>query len=276
MPPLASGEEVWCQLFSEPAAGSDLAGIRTRAVRDGDDWVINGQKVWTSGAHYSDYGILVVRSDFSVPKHKGLTFFFLDMTSPGIEIRPIKQAAGDSAFNEVYFTNVRIPDSQRLGAVGDGWNVSITTLMNERLAIGGTMRTGFEEIFALSETVATEAGPAIDDPAVRAKLADWFVRSNGLRYISYRMQTALARGEMPGPENSIGKVVAGNTMQEIASLGLDLLDSSGSTMQGSVGASDLRDKFPADAHALARHADRRRDRRDPAQHHRRAGPGAAR
>ncbi len=246
LPPLASGEEIWCQLFSEPVAGSDLAGIRTRAERDGDEWVINGQKVWTSGAHYSDYGILVTRSDFSVPKHKGLTFFFLDMKSPGIEIRPIKQAAGESAFNEVYFTNVRIPDAQRLGAVGDGWNVSITTLMNERLAIGGSMRTGFEEILGLTQIVETEDGPAIDDPAIRGKLADWFVRSNGLRYISYRMQTALAKGEMPGPENSIGKVVAGNTMQEIASLGLELFDSAGVALEGAdrdVGR-DLRDKFP--------------------------------
>ena len=116
--PALRGEEVWCQLFSEPAAGSDLAGLRTRAERDGDDWVINGQKIWTSGAHYCDYGVLVTRSDFNAPKHKGLTYFFLDMKSPGIEIRPIKQISGQSHFNEVFFTDVRIPDSQRLGAVG--------------------------------------------------------------------------------------------------------------------------------------------------------------
>ena len=130
------GEEIWCQLFSEPAAGSDLAGLRTRAERAGDDWIINGQKIWTSGAHYCDYGVLVTRSDSSAKKHKGLTYFFIDMTSPGIEIRPIKQISGASHFNEVFFKDVRVPDSQRLGAVGEGWQVALTTLMNERYTIG--------------------------------------------------------------------------------------------------------------------------------------------
>ena len=134
------GEEIWCQLFSEPAAGSDLAGLRTRAERDGDHWIVNGQKIWTSGAHYCDYGVLVTRSDFSAKKHKGLTYFFIDMKSPGIEIRPIKQISGASHFNEVFFTDVRMPDSQRLGAVGEGWKVSLTTLMNERYTIGGRVR----------------------------------------------------------------------------------------------------------------------------------------
>ena len=143
LPPLASGEKVWCQLFSEPAGGSDVAGLRTRAEKKGDDWIINGQKIWTSGAHYSDYGILLTRTDPNVAKHKGLTMFFLDMKSPGVEVRPIKQASGQSDFNEVYFTDVKIPDSQRLGAVGDGWNVSLTTLMNERMSIGAGVSTGF-------------------------------------------------------------------------------------------------------------------------------------
>ena len=132
----ASGEEIWCQLFSEPAGGSDLAALRTKAEKDGDEWVINGQKIWTSGAHYSDYGCVVVRTDPTVPKHKGLSYFFIDMKSPGIEIKPIKQLTGESDFNEVYFTDVRVPDSQRLGEVGQGWQVSLTTLMNERAAIG--------------------------------------------------------------------------------------------------------------------------------------------
>jgi hypothetical protein len=140
LPPLASGEKIWCQLFSEPAGGSDVAGLRMRAEMRGDDWVINGQKIWTSGAHYSDYGILLTRTDPTVPKHKGLTMFFLDMKSAGVEVRPIKQASGHSDFNEVYFTDVVIPDSQRLGAVNDGWNVSLTTLMNERMSIGGRRR----------------------------------------------------------------------------------------------------------------------------------------
>ena len=136
LPKLASGEEIWCQLFSEPAGGSDLAALRTKAVKDGDEWVINGQKIWTSGAHYSDYGILVLRTDPDVPKHKGLTYFWIDMKSPGVEIQPIKQISGDSNFNEVYFTDVRVSDSQRLGAEGQGWQVALTTLMNERASIG--------------------------------------------------------------------------------------------------------------------------------------------
>ena len=136
VPRLASGEDIWCQLFSEPAGGSDLAALRTKAEKDGDDWIINGQKIWTSGAHYSDWGILVVRTDPNVPKHKGLSYFYLNMKSPGVEIKPIKQISGDANFNEVYFTDVRIPDSQRLGEVGQGWQVSLTTLMNERASIG--------------------------------------------------------------------------------------------------------------------------------------------
>src|SRR2546426_12426875 len=122
---MASGEKVWCQLFSEPAGGSDVAGLRTRAERKGDDWIVNGQKIWTSGAHYSDYGILLTRTDPNVPKHKGLTMFFLDMQAPGVEIKPIKQANGQSEFNEVYFTDVRIPHSQRLGEINDDWTVCL-------------------------------------------------------------------------------------------------------------------------------------------------------
>src|SRR6202165_5382515 len=146
LPKLAAGEQIWCQLFSEPAGGSDVAGLRTRAERRGDDWVINGQKIWTSGAHYSDYGLLITRTDPNVPKHKGLTMFFLDMRSPGVEVRPIKQANGMQEFNEVYFTDVVIPDHQRLGEVNDGWNVSLTTLMNERMSIGAGVSTGFPEL----------------------------------------------------------------------------------------------------------------------------------
>jgi acyl-CoA dehydrogenase len=222
LPPLASGEQVWCQMFSEPAAGSDLAGLRTRAVRDGDDWVIDGQKIWTSGAHYSDYGILLVRTDFEVPKHDGLTMFFVDMKSAGIEVRPIRQVNGESNFNEVFFTGVRIPDHQRLGAVGAGWRVSLHTLMNERLSIGAGMPTGFPQLLELCRGLDTGDGLAIDDPAVRARLATWAVRASGLKYTAWRSISALSRGEMPGPENSIGKLVAGRTLQEIAAFAMDL------------------------------------------------------
>jgi acyl-CoA dehydrogenase len=227
LPPLASGENIWCQLFSEPAGGSDVAGLRTRAEKDGDDWIINGQKIWTSGAHHSDYGILITRTDPNVPKHKGLTMFFLSMKSPGVEIKPIKQANGQAEFNEVYFTDVRIPDSQRLGAVGDGWNVSLTTLMNERMAIGANVATGFPELFEFCNNLMLDDSPAIDDPAVRAKLANWAVRASGLRYTAFRSISALSKGERPGPENSIGKLVAGVMLQDVATYALDLQGASG-------------------------------------------------
>lgn len=222
LPKLASGEEVWCQLFSEPVAGSDLAGLRTRAVKDGDEWVINGQKIWTSGAQNSDYGILITRTDPSVAKHKGLTMFFLDMKSPGVRVVPIKQANGQSGFNEVYFDDVRIPDHQRLGEVGEGWRVSITTLMNERMAIGGSIATGFPEIYDLATKTTINGKPALENANVQSRLADWYVKAAGLKNNSARMITTLSKGEMPGPENSIGKLVAGNMMQDIAKFALDL------------------------------------------------------
>jgi alkylation response protein AidB-like acyl-CoA dehydrogenase len=227
LPPLASGQHIWCQLFSEPSGGSDVAGLRTRAERDGDDWIINGQKIWTSGAHYSDYGILITRTDPHVAKHKGLTMFFLDMKSSGVEIKPIKQANGQSEFNEVYFTDVRIPDAQRLGSVNDGWSVSLTTLMNERMSIGANVATGFPELFEFCNNLMLEDGLAIDDRAVRSKLANWAVRASGLKYTSYRAISALSRGERPGPENSIGKLVAGSMLQDIASYALDLQGAAG-------------------------------------------------
>ena len=227
LPPLASGEQIWCQLFSEPAAGSDLAGLRTRAEPSGDAWIINGQKIWTSGAHYANYGMILTRTDGTAAKHEGLTMFFLDMKSPGIEIRPIKQLNGQSGFNEVYFTDVRVPDHQRLGAVGQGWRVSLTTLMNERLSIGAGMPTGFPEMLDFCCNFDTGDGLAIDDAAVRSKLATWAVRTSGLKYTAYRSISALSKGQTPGPENSIGKLVAGQTLQEIAAFALDLQGASG-------------------------------------------------
>jgi len=222
LPKMAAGEEIWCQLFSEPHGGSDLAGLRTRAERQGDEWVINGQKIWTSGAQHSDFGILITRTDPTVAKHKGLTMFFLNMRSPGVDIRPIKQANGQSEFNEVYFDNVRIPDAQRLGAVGEGWRVSLTTLMNERLAIGGGIATGYPELKELVDALPLGDRRAIEDPAVRSKLAEWHVKASGLRNTASRLLTALSKGETPGPEASIGKLVAGTMMQDIAKFALDL------------------------------------------------------
>ncbi len=226
-PPALKGEEIWCQLFSEPSAGSDVAGLRTRSTRDGDDWVINGQKIWTSGAHFCDYGIIVTRSDPNAPKHKGLTFFFLDMKSPGIEIKRIKQISGTSNFNEVFFTDVRVPDSQRLGKVGEGWRVSITTLMNERLAVGQVPAPDFEEIFQLSRILELEDGPAINNAQVRENLAKWYVEMQGLKLTKFRTISALSQGETPGPESSITKVVSASKRQEIAMFGVDMMESGG-------------------------------------------------
>lgn len=238
LPPTASGEEVWCQLFSEPAGGSDVAGLRTRAERSGDDWIVNGQKIWTTGAHFCDFGLLLARTDPHAPKHKGLTMFFLDMKSPGVEIRPIQQANRHREFNEVFFNDVRVPDSQRLGAVNDGWTVSLTTLMNERYSIGARLATGVPEFFDfVSHAPMPDGGLAIDDAQVRSLLATWVARANGLKYTVYRAISALSRGERPGPENSIGKLVAASLSQQIAAAALDL--------QGPAGACEQTDSSPA-------------------------------
>jgi len=222
LPKLASGEEIWCQLFSEPASGSDLAGLRTKAVKDGDEWVINGQKIWTSGAHYSDYGMILTRTDPSVAKHRGLAMFFFDMKSAGVDVRQIKQINGDSSFNEVYFENVRIPDSQRLGGVGDGWRVALTTLMNERMAIGGTIETGVPDFLDLVRNLTLDNAKATKRADVRSKLADFYYKASGLKNTSIRAISVVAKGGMPGPENSIGKLVAGELMQELTKYAMDL------------------------------------------------------
>jgi alkylation response protein AidB-like acyl-CoA dehydrogenase len=227
--PALSGEEIWCQLFSEPAGGSDVAGLRTRAEKKGDDWIVNGQKIWTSGAHYSDYGIVLTRTDPNAPKHKGLTMFYLSMKSPGVEVRPIRQASGASNFNEVFFTDVRIPDSQRLGEVGQGWTVALTTLMHERLAVGGGTGGGLDvkELLSLARTLELEDGPAIKNASVRERIADWYVRSAGLKYTTYRTMTALSRGQQPGPEASIAKVVVASKLQDLSAFAMELESEAG-------------------------------------------------
>ncbi|MEY4250909.1 MAG: hypothetical protein RJA87_2542 [Pseudomonadota bacterium] len=225
--PAVRGEEIWCQLFSEPSAGSDVAGLRTRAVKDGDDWVINGQKVWTSGAHYCDFGILLVRTNPDVPKHKGLTMFWIDMKAPGVEVRPIHQMSGGSNFNEVYFTDLRVNDSQRLGAVGDGWKVALVTLMNERLAVGGSTGPNYAEIMALARSTVTEDGNALANDAFREKLADWYVQAEGLKLTRFRTMTALSRGQTPGPESSIGKIISANQLQDLSNSAIELEDQFG-------------------------------------------------
>ncbi len=229
--PALRGEEIWCQLFSEPSGGSDVAAARTKAVRATDgsgDWILDGQKVWTTGAQFSDYGIVICRTDPDAPKHKGMTMFWIDMHDPGIEVRPIHQMSGGSGFNEVFFTGVRVSDSQRLGAVGDGWKVSLVTLMNERLAVGGSSGAGWAEFMAAAKGLTgLDGGPALKDQALREKLADWYVQAEGLKHTRNRTMTALSRGQTPGPESSIGKVVAATQMQDLANAAVEMLDQYG-------------------------------------------------
>ena len=196
LPPLVRGEEVWCQLFSEPGAGSDLAGLATRAVRDGDEYVVTGQKVWTSGAQVSDWGILLARTDPDQPKHRGITYFLLDMHSPGIEIRPLRQMTGAAHFNEVFLTEVRIPAANVLGEVNGGWGVAMTTLANERVFIGGG---GTGPTFVDLVDLARKLGRT-DDPGVRQELAATHTRLEIIRYLGLRVRTATSQGAMPGAE----------------------------------------------------------------------------
>ncbi len=201
LPPMLRGDEIWCQLFSEPGAGSDLAGLRTRAERDGDEWVVNGQKVWTSGAHYSDWGILLARTDPDVPKHKGITAFLVDMRAPGIEVRPLRQATGASHFNEVFLTDVRIPDSQRLGAEGGGWRAANTMLSNERALIGSGGRVGFRDIVALAQRTGSNT-----DPVMRQELARSYTRLQVIKWLGWRARSRKDQGL--GPEASVLKLAA--------------------------------------------------------------------
>jgi alkylation response protein AidB-like acyl-CoA dehydrogenase len=197
------GDEVWCQLFSEPGAGSDLASLATSAVRDGDEFVVNGQKVWTSSAHFSDWGILLARTDADLPKHRGITYFLVDMTTPGIDVRPLRQATGASHFNEVFLTDVRIPADNVVGPVNGGWGVTMTTLTNERTLIGSGAGVG--DAFGDIVRLAGEFGRT-DDLIVRQELAATYIRLQLLKYLGWRIQTAISRNQQPGPESSVLKL----------------------------------------------------------------------
>lgn len=201
-----AGELVGCQLFSEPGAGSDLASLQCKAERDGDEWIINGQKVWTSGAHYSDIGEIICRSDLDQPKHKGLTGFMVDMKTPGVEVRPLRQMTGGAAFNEVFFTDVRIPDHHRLGDVNEGWGVAITTLMNERASIGGGMGGGMG-VANTARLIEMLRHFGLDgDPLLRNELADIYINFQVAKYTNQRASDKVKAGATPGPEMSIGKM----------------------------------------------------------------------
>ena len=221
--PALYGQEIWCQMFSEPAAGSDLAGIVTRARREGTHWIVDGQKVWTTGAQFSDWGLLLARTDPGVPKHAGLTMFYIDMRSPGVTVRPIRQMAGESEFNEVFLEGVRVPDDQRLGQVGEGWRVALTTLMHERLTVGTEL--GLLDLAALRGLVHSLGRQR--DPLVAERLADAWIAEEGLRLHRCRTLTALGRGELPGPEQSIGKLVKASLTQRLANFALELRGAEG-------------------------------------------------
>ncbi|HKY14985.1 MAG TPA: acyl-CoA dehydrogenase family protein [Microthrixaceae bacterium] len=220
--PLLAAEEIWCQLFSEPGAGSDLANLGTRAVRDGDEWVVNGQKIWTSLAQVSQFGILIARTDPGLSKHQGVTYFICPMDTPGIEIRPIIEMTGQALFNEVFFTDVRIPHELVVGEVNRGWGLAKVTLGNERVSLsgGGALWGLGPSASDLLEAVRSHGG--IEDPHLRQRLAQLHIHAEILRLIRLRTVTAAIRGEPPGPEASVRKVLADEHGQDIMELGKDL------------------------------------------------------
>lgn len=223
--PLWTGEEVWCQLFSEPGAGSDLAALGTRAVRDGDHWVVDGQKVWTSIAHMARWAILLARTDPDVPKHQGISYFICDMTDPGVEVRPLRQITGEAEFNEVFLTGVRIPDAHRLGAVGEGWQVAQTTLNNERVAIGGQAipREG-GMIGVLAETWRSR--PELRNHELHQRLLRGWLDAEVMRLTGERLRQQLASGQ-PGPEGAAMKLAFARLAQELSGLDVELQGEAG-------------------------------------------------
>ncbi|ABF53349.1 acyl-CoA dehydrogenase family protein [Sphingopyxis alaskensis] len=224
-----TGEEIWCQLFSEPAAGSDLAGLRTRAEPDGNGWKINGQKVWTSWAQYSDYGVIVVRTDPTVPKHKGLTYFWVDMKAPGVTVRPIKLAGGDSHVNEVFFDDVKVGDDHRMSPVGGGFAVAMATLMIERYV--ATDSAGFGphlDLFVdLAKEMKLNGRPAIEDGRIRQQIARNYAMRSALDAITTRAMRMMQAGMEPGPEGSLNKLVSVRSRQKLSELALDLQGTAG-------------------------------------------------
>ncbi len=223
--PMLTGEEIWCQGYSEPNAGSDLAGLQTRAVLEGDSFVVNGQKVWTSLAHRSDWQVLLVRTDPSAPKHKGISYLLCDMHSPGVTVRPLVQITGESGFNEVFYDNVRVPTENLVGEVNQGWQVSIATLMFERVS-GGTrhpVERTINELIELSKKVDFEGVRANTHPYVRQKLAQFAAEARCLRLSRYRSLTSQLKGKVPGPESSFGKLFATELNLRVAMFADELL-----------------------------------------------------
>tara|TARA_B100000315_G_scaffold260255_1_gene320370 strand:+ start:634 stop:2991 length:2358 start_codon:yes stop_codon:yes gene_type:complete len=227
IPEILSGRDVWCQLFSEPGAGSDLAGIRTKSTKSGENWIVNGQKIWNSLAHIADRAILVTRSNPDVPKHKGLTFFHCSMKSEGVDARPIIQMSGEPDFGEVFLDDVVVPDSYRLGEEGDGWKVAMSTLMYERFDTGEIPGPSLDKFVDLVKELEVSGRPAIENDLIKSQLANWYVQSKGIEYTRLSALSALSRGEQPGPEMSIGKLVSASKMQNVAALAMSLQDGAG-------------------------------------------------
>ena len=228
--PMAKHEEIWCQLFSEPGSGSDVASLATRAVRDGEEWVVNGQKVWTTLAHMARWGLLVARTNPDQPKHKGLSYFIVDMKAPGVEVRPLKQITGDAEFNEVFFTDVRIPDSMRLGPEGEGWGVATTTLMNERTALSGAGSISDENVGGGpidGIVAAAQANGTARDATVRQRLAQAIIEGRVIKMTNLRATAARKAGHQPGPEGSITKLFQAEYNQRLQNLAVDILDTRG-------------------------------------------------
>jgi alkylation response protein AidB-like acyl-CoA dehydrogenase len=226
LPKILSADEIWCQGYSEPNAGSDLASLQTRAVRDGREWVVDGQKVWTSLAHTSDWMMLLARTDPDAPRHKGITYFLLDMHLPGVTVKPLRQITGDAEFNEVFFDGVRVHDSQVLGGVNNGWAVGMTTLMYERLALGFglqmRLRIALDGLIEMARR-AEKAGRAVTkDPVLRQKIAQLWIDTECLKYTGARAITRLLKGEMPGPEASTGKMGWVETHQRLQELAMEI------------------------------------------------------
>lgn len=226
--PAFTCEEIWCQMFSEPGAGSDVAALATRAERDGDEWIVNGQKVWTSMAHVSRWGLLLVRTDPDVPKHQGLSYFYIDMHQPGVDIRPLRQMTGEAEFNEIFFTDARIPDSQRIGAIGDGWKVAIATLMNERVMLGRVGKLTGEEGGVVRHALRLWEELPIDerDPVRRDKLVRLWIESEIVRLTMQRAEQQRAGGT-PGPEGSLGRLMVSEHQQRLFTFVVDLLGPQG-------------------------------------------------
>ena len=219
--PILTAEEIWCHGFSEPDAGSDLAAVKTRAVRDGDEWVITGQKVWTSGAQYSKWCMLVARSDQQAAKHKGLTYFLMDMEQPGVQVRPLRQITGESEFNELFIDGARIPEANVLGGEGNGWKVALTTLMNERAGLAFFLQVRMRQL--LDALFAEAASGQLEDPVIADRLGELHLRAEVLRLTAYRGLTAIEKYGQPGPEGSLTKWMWSETNQQLTQFAADLL-----------------------------------------------------